>query len=167
MSDAALMDEVGVCVVRVGDERFCVETLQVREVLGHCEPQPVPLAPMHLAGLLPYRGEVLPAISLHALLGVVKKTGAGCVVVLPDEATGETFGLVVDGVEEVLRISAVGLEPNPATLDERRRRIFSGVYRTEQGVMARLDPRTLQPSAWQEMSVAGDVLKEGHGTCEL
>jgi chemotaxis signal transduction protein len=53
-----------------GTGLFGIETRQIREVLGTTTPQRVPLAPEYIAGVVPYRGEVLTTVSFRALLGL-------------------------------------------------------------------------------------------------
>ena len=46
-------------------------------------------------------------------------------------AIGESYGLVIDGVGEVLKLGAETEEPVPVNLDERLKRVASGVHRLE------------------------------------
>ena len=61
---------VSICSLRVGTGLFGIDTRQIREVLGTTAPQRVPLAPEYIAGVVPYRGDVLTTVSFRALLGL-------------------------------------------------------------------------------------------------
>ena len=67
------------CSLRAGTGCLRIDTRQIREVLGATAPQRVPLAPAYIAGVVPYRGEVLTTVSLRALLGLEDGPGrAAC-----------------------------------------------------------------------------------------
>jgi purine-binding chemotaxis protein CheW len=141
---ADLAGTVSVCSIRAGMGLFGIETSEIREVLGAATPQPVPLAPEYIAGVVPYRGDVLTTVSFRVLLGLEKKTGPNCVLVLEDD-DNQRFGLMVDGVGGVLDMPGDALEPNPGALDARSLALFDGVYRLPITLMVRLDPRRLRP----------------------
>lgn len=108
------------------------------------------MSPAFIAGVVPYRGEVLTTVSLRALLGLESRSGAYCVLVMEDEEGSERFGLVVDAVGGVVESSRQNLEPNPSTLESKGRWLFDGAYKMESGLMVRLDPQRLCPSRLSE-----------------
>ncbi len=59
---------VEVCSVRVGKTKFGVPISHILEIVGAARPQPVPLAPGYVGGLVHYRGDVLTTVSLRHLL---------------------------------------------------------------------------------------------------
>ncbi len=153
---------VSLCSLRAGMGLFGIDTRQIREVMGKTTPQRVPLAPEYIAGVVPYRGEVLTTVSLRALLGLERWAGANCVLVLDDEETEERFGLMVDGVGGVVTMEADALEMNPSVLDARSVALFDGAYRMEAGLMVRLEPRQLRPSRLAESGLFGGTKTEIH-----
>ena len=98
---------VEVCSVRVGKSLFGVPITHILEIVGSARPQPVPLAPGYVGGLVHYRGDVLTTVSLRQLLALPPKDGAQDILVL--ESEGGCFGLLVDSVCEVLTVSAIRL----------------------------------------------------------
>jgi purine-binding chemotaxis protein CheW len=144
--DADESDTVSLCCVYAGGESFGIETRQIREVLGERELHRVPLAPVFVGGVVPYRGEVLTAVDLRVLLGLSESVTKSCVMVLEDETEAERFGLGVDAVGGVVTVSASMLEANPCTLEAKGRWLFSGSYKLGSGLMVQLDPRKLSPS---------------------
>lgn len=143
-------DAISLCSMFAGDESFGIDTRKIREVLGKRELQRVPLAPAMIAGVVPYRGEVLTTVNFRALLGMDEYAGAGCVLVLDDGEGGERFGLVVDEVGGVVTVSRKKLEANPTTLDARAKWLFDGAYKMQTGLMVQLDPQKLRPSRLTE-----------------
>jgi purine-binding chemotaxis protein CheW len=131
------------CSVRLGQTLFGVPISHILEIVGSARPQPVPLAPSFVGGLVHYRGDVLTTVSLRQLLGMPPKNGPQDILVL--ECSSGCFGLLVDSVGEVLTVSSADHEPNPSILDERRRALFAGAYKLKGSLMVMLDPERLDP----------------------
>jgi purine-binding chemotaxis protein CheW len=134
---------VEMCSVRLGQTLFGVPISHILEIVGSARPQPVPLAPSFVGGLVHYRGDVLTTVSLRQLLGMPPKDGTQDILVL--ECSSGCFGLLVDSVGEVLTVSSADHEPNPSILDERRRALFAGAYKLQGSLMVMLDPERLDP----------------------
>jgi len=143
-------DAVSLCSLYAGNETFGIDTRKIREVLGERDLQRVPMSPPFIAGVVPYRGEVLTTVNLRALLGLETQSGSCCVLVMDDDEAMERFGLVVDAVGGVVTVSARMLEDNPSTLEARGRWLFDGAYKIENGLMVRLDPQKLCPARLSE-----------------
>jgi purine-binding chemotaxis protein CheW len=134
---------IEMCSVRLGSTLFGVPITHILEIVGGARPQPVPLAPQFVGGLVHYRGDVLTTVSLRHLLQLPPRDGPQDILVL--ESTGGCFGLLVDSVGEVLTVSSVDYEPNPSILDERRRALFVGAYKLKDSLLVMLDPERLDP----------------------
>jgi purine-binding chemotaxis protein CheW len=143
-------DAVSLCSLYAGSETFGIDTSKIREVLGERDLQRVPMSPAFIAGVVPYRGEVLTTVNLRALLGIEAHLGKCCVLVMEDDEAAERFGLVVDAVGGVVVVSRSALEENPCTLEARGKWLFDGAYKMEAGLMVRLDPQKLSPSRLSE-----------------
>ncbi len=98
-------DTMSLCSINAGGEMFGIDTRKIREVLGERELQQVPLSPSFVAGVVPYRGEVLTAVNLQSLLGMDAESGGCCVLVMEDLEGDERFGLVVDSIGGVVTVS--------------------------------------------------------------
>jgi purine-binding chemotaxis protein CheW len=132
-----------VCSVRLAETWFGVPITHILEIVGSARPQPVPLAPAYVGGLVHYRGDVLTTVSLRHLLAMPAKDGPQDILVL--ESAGGCFGLLVDAVGEVLTVSAADYEPNPSILDKRRKALFAGAYKLKDKLLVMLDPERLDP----------------------
>jgi purine-binding chemotaxis protein CheW len=141
---------ISLCSMFAGDESFGIDTGKIREVLGKRELERIPMAPAFVAGVVPYRGDVLTAISFRALLGLHESTEVGCVLVLEDDDGEERFGLMVDAVGGVVTVNRKMLEANPCTLEARCKWLFDGAYKMPGGLMVQLDPQKLRPSRLAE-----------------
>jgi purine-binding chemotaxis protein CheW len=136
-------DLVEVCSVRLGDGMYGVPITHILEIVGGSRPQAVPLAPSFVGGLVHYRGDVLTTVSLRRLLNMPPREGSQDLLVV--ECSGGCFGLLVDSVGEVLTVSQADYEPNPSTVDERKRALFAGAYKLKDSLMVMLDPERLDP----------------------
>ena len=141
--EKAAATRVDVCSVRLGNTFFGVPIRHILEIVGGAHPQPVPLAPAFVGGLVHYRGDVLTTVSLRQVLGLPPKDGPQDLLVL--ESAGGCFGLLVDSVCEVLTVSSADHEPNPSILDERKRALFAGAYKLKDSLLVMLDPERLDP----------------------
>jgi purine-binding chemotaxis protein CheW len=158
-----LADSLSLCSLRAGPGLFGIDTRKIREVLGATAPQRVPLAPEHISGVVPYRGEVLTTVCLRVLLGLEQLPGSHCVLVLDDEDTDEHFGLLVDWVGAVVTMGLTALEANPSALDPRSMALFDGAYRMPAELMVRLDPQRLRPSRLEESGLFAASKREFKG----
>jgi purine-binding chemotaxis protein CheW len=134
---------VEICSVRVGQTLFGVPITHILEIVGSVRPQPVPLAAAFVGGLVHYRGDVLTTVSLRHLLGLPSTDVKQDILVL--ELSSGCFGLLVDSVGEVMAVSSADHEPNPSTLDERRKTLFAGAYKLKGSLLVMLDPERLDP----------------------
>lgn len=137
---ASLME---VCSVRLGQTWFGVPIAHILEIVGGARPQPVPLAPAYVGGLVHYRGDVLTTVSLRQLLGLPGNEGAQDILVL--ESPAGCFGLLVDLVGEVLTVSSADFEANPSILDHKRKTLFAGAYKLKDKLLVMLEPDRLDP----------------------
>lgn len=132
-----------ICSVRLGNGLYGIPITHILEIVGNTRPEPVPLAPKFVGGLVHYRGDVLTAVSLRHLLDMPPREGLQGMLVL--ETDGGCFGLLVDSVCEVLTVSSEDFEPNPSTLNDRRGALFAGAYKLKSELMIMLAPDRLDP----------------------
>jgi purine-binding chemotaxis protein CheW len=131
------------CSVRVGQTLFGVPITHILEILGSTPAQPVPLAPGYVGGLVHYRGDVLTTVSLRQLLDLPPTEKPSDILVFDGESG--CFGLLVDAVCDVLTVPSSDFEPNPPTLEGRRRQLFVGAYKLKEGLLVMLNPLQLDP----------------------
>ena len=134
---------IEICSVHLNAALFGVPIHHILEIMGSARPQPVPLAPPFVGGLLHYRGDVLTTVSLRCLLGLPAIDAPQAVLVL--ESPCGAFGLLVDSVGEVLTLPESDVEPNPSTLADCRKSLFAGAYKLRDELLVMLDPERLDP----------------------
>jgi len=99
----------------------------------------VPLAGAEIAGVLNLRGRIVTAIELRSRLGLGARESGFLPMAIGIEAKGESFGLLVDVVGEVLKLPEAEREPNPINLDRNLSRLAGGVYRLDGQLLVVLD----------------------------
>ncbi len=102
----------------LGREHYGVPVLKVREIIRLCDITPVPQMPDYIKGVFNLRGKIIPVADLRIKfrLAKVENTDLTCIVVvsvnLADKSSA-LMGLIVDGVEEVVNLTAADIEPTP------------------------------------------------------
>jgi len=99
-------------------ESYGIEVLKVREIIRLTEITTVAQMPSYVRGVINLRGKIIPVIDLRVRFGFVnvENTEHTCIIVslvkLPDGRSTQ-MGLIVDGVEEVLNLTAADIEAAP------------------------------------------------------
>lgn len=122
----------------VADHLFGVPIGRVRDVFNVGEITPVPLTPPEIAGLSNLRGRVVTMLDLRSRLGH-GATGPRGALALGIEAGSESFGFVVDGVGEIVKLPADTLEACPMHLDPSWAEMSDGVHQLEDRLLVVLD----------------------------
>ena len=98
----------------------------------------VPLASDDVAGVLNLRGRIVTAIDMRARLGLAKKDDESLMAIGVD-MRGESYGLLIDSIGEVLKLPDSEREVNPVNLDPRMAKMAGGVHRLDGRLMVVLD----------------------------
>jgi purine-binding chemotaxis protein CheW len=123
----------------VAGQMFGLPIARVQDVFKPSRITRVPLADAEVAGVLNLRGRIVTAIDMRRRLDAGRREDGAQVMAIGIEARGESFGLLVDAVGEVLRLSDVAREPNPINLGGRLAALSDGVYRLEGQLLVVLD----------------------------
>jgi purine-binding chemotaxis protein CheW len=126
--------------VKIGAQLFGLPINRVQDVFMPDAITRVPLAAPEIAGVLNLRGRIVTAVDMRRRLGLPPRAGdTGALYAVGVELKGESYGLVIDSVGEVLDLAADGLEPNPVNLDRRWVGISAGVHRLDGQLLVVLD----------------------------
>ncbi|MGH6671443.1 MAG: chemotaxis protein CheW [Xanthobacteraceae bacterium] len=112
---------------------------RVQEVFRPARITRVPLAGAQIAGVLNLRGRIVTAIDMRNRLDLHGRDDIKARMAIGIESATESFGLLVDALGEVLKLSDSDREPNPVNLDRRLARVSAGVYRLDGQLMVILD----------------------------
>jgi purine-binding chemotaxis protein CheW len=124
----------------VAGQRLGLPILRVQDVFAPERLTRVPLAPFDVAGLINLRGRIVTLIDMRRRLGL--ETAAPSdepPMAIGVELRGESYGLLVDSVGEVLKLDDGRREANPVNLDPRLAELSSGIHRLEEQLLVLID----------------------------
>jgi len=123
----------------LADEVFGVAITKVREIILMCNITHVPQSPPYVKGLINLRSTVIPVIDLRSLFGLPESEHDHENRIMVMQVGSRTVGIIVDGVDEVLRISQKDIAPPPATVCSLGHEYLEGLVRLEEQLLILLD----------------------------
>lgn len=115
----------------IGAQLFGLPILRVQDVFLPERLTRVPLAPPEIAGVLNLRGRIVTLIDMRRGLGLAPREDSGPAMAVGVESQGESYGLLIDSVGEVLKLDDAAREPSPVNLDPRLARVCAGIHRLD------------------------------------
>ena len=94
-------------------EEFGIKIMQVREINRVTKITKLPRAPKFIEGVINLRGEVIPVIDLRKRFDIEKRSVDDRTRVIIVDVSGKKTGLIVDRVNEVLRLPKNRIEDAP------------------------------------------------------
>jgi purine-binding chemotaxis protein CheW len=148
MSETAAENVTEYVTALIGEQLFGLPISRVQDVFMLDRLTRVPLAPPEIAGVLNLRGRIVTAIDMRSRLGLGKRDNAGRPMAIGIEYNGESYGLLIDTIGEVLKVADDTREANPVNLDVRLARVSAGVHQLDGQLLVVLDvDRVLDKSA--------------------
>jgi purine-binding chemotaxis protein CheW len=123
----------------IGGQLFGMPISRVQDVFIPELMTRVPLASSDVAGVLNLRGRIVTAIDMRARLGLPKNADGKPPMAVGVDLRGESYGLLIDSIGEVLKLSDESREVNPVNLDPRMAKMSAGVHRLDGQLMVVLD----------------------------
>lgn len=99
----------------VGGQLFGLDIMAIREIRAWTPTTRLPRVPSYVAGVVNLRGTVLPVIDLAARLGWVATEASPRHAIIVTQLGGQSRGLIVDSVSDIVTIAADALQPPPVT----------------------------------------------------
>jgi purine-binding chemotaxis protein CheW len=124
--------------VYVQGQLFGLPIQHIRDVFTVTDMTRVPLASDFVAGLYNLRGHVLTMLCMRAFLNLEAPSHIENLTAVGIEWQGESLGLLVDSVGEVMTFARSTRESNPANLDPRWASLAAGVFRLDNGLLVEL-----------------------------
>ncbi len=137
MNDSTELTEY--VTLTTGGQLFGLPIERVQDVFRPSRITRVPLAGPEIAGVLNLRGRIVTAIELRCRLDLHPRHGGEAPMAIGIELRGESFGLLVDTVGEVLKLPDSAREPNPINLDRKLAGVSAGVFRLDSQLLVILD----------------------------
>ena len=123
----------------VAGQMFGLPNLRVEDVFAPERLTRVPLAAPEVAGLLNLRGRIVTLIDMRKRLGLTGEESEYTAMAIGVECAGESYGLLVDSVGEVLTLYDAAREANPVNLDPRLAQVSAGIFRLEHQLLVLID----------------------------
>ncbi len=126
-------------VFNLSSEEYAVTITQVQEIIRLPEITRVPNMPNFVEGVINLRGKIIPVIDLRKRfnLQIGEHTDKNRIIVA--DAAGQTIGLIVDGVSEVITLSNEQIDPIPPTIASIDTEYLQGVGKLEKRLVILLD----------------------------
>ena len=113
----AKADSSQVLTFVLGKETYGVDILRVQEIRGWSSVTKIPHAPAHVLGVLNLRGSIVPVVDLRMRFNLERAeyTAITVIIVLSVQSAAgrRDFGVVVDGVSDVVDVAAAAVKPAP------------------------------------------------------
>lgn len=150
------MSTVEFVTFRIGEQTFGVSVSEIHDVFRPASMTPVPLSGAEIAGVLNLRGRIVTAIDARSRLGMknVEKTTISQPLAIGVERGGESFGLIIDEIGDVVRIDESALEQNPVNLDATWSWVSRGVFRLDDRLLVIMDIDRMLAGVGAEESAA-------------
>lgn len=102
----------------LGGEIYALGILNIKEIIEYGHLTEVPMMPAFVRGVINLRGKVIPLVDLRTRFGLpaALDDDRTCIVVTQVAAPqggARPYGVLVDGVEEVVQFDAADIEPTP------------------------------------------------------
>ena len=136
---APVILEVEYVTAMIGGQLFGLPIERVLDVFTPERLTRVPLAAPEVAGVLNLRGRIVTAIDMRRRLDLPMRGAGEPFMAIGIEQDGESYGLLVDQVGEVVKLPFSKLDPVPANLDPAWTHLASGVHRLDSRLMVVLD----------------------------
>ena len=124
---------------KLGEETYGIEITKIREIILVGEITQIPETPAYVKGLINLRSTVIPVIDLRVrfLLANSELTPESRIMVL--HVGSRTIGIVVDSVNEVLRVTPQEISPAPPTVTSSGNEYMTGLVRLKEDLLILLD----------------------------
>jgi len=99
----------------------------------------IPQSPDYVKGVINLRSTVIPVIDLRMRFGLPAKETTDESRILVVTVDEQTIGVIVDAVDEVLRISQDQISPPPPTVESLGRNYLTGLAKLDDRLLILLD----------------------------
>ncbi len=131
----------------VGDRSFGIDIMSVGEIRQWTSATPLPHQPEWNRGVLNLRGAIVPVHDLRVRLGGELTDPTPNHVVVIASIGGQSVGILVDAVSDILTVRAGQIRPLPPNVSKVDDSTISGLVSTGDSMVALLDLDCLFPNA--------------------
>nr|WP_321497808.1 chemotaxis protein CheW [uncultured Methanolobus sp.] len=127
-------------VFQLGGEEFGVEIMKVQEIIRMPEITQIPQSPEFVEGVINLRGKIIVVINLDKRFNLASKEVDAHSRIIVVEIGTNVVGMIVDSVNEVLRIPRSSVDPAPELVTSTiSREYITGVGKIDDRLLILLD----------------------------
>ncbi|MBC7074941.1 MAG: chemotaxis protein CheW [Syntrophomonadaceae bacterium] len=138
-----MADEIQLVVFKLkqGDMlcEYGVPITCIQEIIPMTVPTKLPQAPDFVEGIINLRGKIIPIIDIKKRFNMGASDRSSETRSIVVEVEGQTVGVIVDEVSEVLRLPAENIEPPPAAAGGISADYLTGVGKVDDRLLILLD----------------------------
>ncbi|GAB6158058.1 chemotaxis protein CheW [Desulfotomaculum varum] len=137
--DMQSSQELQIVVFQLAEQVYGIDINSVYEIIRMENITKIPRAPHFVEGVINLRGRIIPVIDLSRRfsLGQKERTQASRIIIV--EVAGQTVGMIVDSVQEVLRLTLSAIEPPPPVVHGIDAAYLRGIAILEERLIILLD----------------------------
>jgi purine-binding chemotaxis protein CheW len=135
----------------LGDERFAILLLTVKEVIAVPETTKVPFTPDYFLGVMNLRGQVLSVIDMRCRMGIEPLSASAETAVIIIDLGFTHLGVVVDSINRVLAVEGHDFAPPPEIEKNARTDFITGCYKNDKHLVLFLDVNKILDHEEKEM----------------
>lgn len=107
------IQEIQVACLRMGEGLYAVDIMRIKEILRLPKLSPLPGSLPFVEGVINLRGSVIPVVDLRKRFGLPPAENREQARLLILAVAGQSVGLVVDEVTEMITVALKDLKPPP------------------------------------------------------
>lgn len=124
---------------KLAQEEYGVNIMKVQEIILIGEITKVPEVPEFIEGVINLRGNVIPIIDLRKRFKLAQTSINEDSRIIVVNVNSKTMGIIVDAVNEVLRIANSDIEPTPASIAGVGKEYLKGLIKLDKRLLILLD----------------------------
>ncbi|AFV23132.1 CheW protein [Methanolobus psychrophilus R15] len=133
-------DLLQLVVFELGGEEFGVEIMNVQEIIRMPEMTQIPQSPDFVEGVINLRGRIIVVVNLSKRFNLQSRVADENSRIIVVEIGKSVVGMIVDSVNEVLRIPISSVEPAPElVMSKVSRNYLKGVGKIDKRLLILLD----------------------------
>jgi purine-binding chemotaxis protein CheW len=127
----------------VAGQVFGIDIMAIREIRAWTPVARLPRVPSYVAGVVNLRGTILPVVDLAARLGWQATEATPRHAIVVTQVGGQTRGLIVDSVSDIVTAPADSLQPPPPTAQDGVVPFLEGLIAMDERMVMVLDLQAL------------------------
>ena len=135
----------------LGGEEYGIDILKVQEIRGYDAVTKIANSPPSIKGVINLRGAIVPIVDLRIKFNLGEPTYDQFTVVIILNVANRVMGIVVDGVSDVIALTAEQLKPAPEFGTSLDTQYIMGLGTVEERMIIVVDIESLMSS--QEMAL--------------